>query len=163
MLFRANIWSIAIPDTNIASIAEARQVTFGSEKTEKLVVSPDGQWLAYDSDWDGNADVWKLRIAGGEPEPVTRGAANEFVNDWSPDGGEILFHTTRSDTGRDLKTVTLDGTRTVTILSTPEDEQQGTWSPDGNRIVFVRGRSEHYRLFMTRRAGGDTAWAACAS
>jgi serine/threonine-protein kinase len=160
LLFRANIWSIPIPDKSVASITEARQVTFGSEKTEKIEVSPDGQWLAYDSDRNGNADVWKLRIAGGDPEPVTRDAANEFINDWSPDGREILFQTTRGDTGRDIKAVTLDGTRTVTILSTPEDEQHGTWSPDGNRIAFVRGRSEHYRLFVTRRASRDAAWAA---
>ena len=160
LLFRANIWSIAIPDTHAASVTEARQVTFGSEKTEKLGVSRDGQWLAYDSDRNGNADVWKLRIAGGEPEQVTRDTANEFLNDWSPDGGEILYQTTRGATGRDIMVVALDGTRTATIVATPEDEQHGTWSPDGNRLAFVRGRSEQYRLFMTWRAGKDAAWAA---
>jgi eukaryotic-like serine/threonine-protein kinase len=160
LLFRANVWSIPIPDKRVASVTEARQLTFGSEKTEKLEVSPDGQWLAYDSDRSGNADVWKLRIAGGDPEQVTRDAGNEFVNDWSPDGREILYQTIRGATSRDIKAVTLDGTRTATILSAPEDEQHGTWSPDGNGIAFVRGRSERYRLFMTRRADRDAAWAA---
>jgi len=158
--FRANIWSIPIPDTRVASVTEARQLTFGSEKTEKLEVSPDGQWLAYDSDRSGNPDVWKLRIAGGDPEPVTHDAENEFVNDWSPDGAEILYQTIRGGTGRDIKAVTLDGTRTVTVVSTPEDEQHGTWSPDGNGIAFVRGTSERFRLFVTRRAGRDAGWAA---
>jgi Tol biopolymer transport system component len=160
LMFRANIWSIPIPNKHVVSIAEARQLTFGSEKTEKLEVSPDGQWLAYDSDRSGNADVWKVRIAGGDPEQVTRDAANEFVNDWAPDASEILYQTTRGDTGRDIKTVTLDGTRTTSIVATPEDEQHGTWSPDGNGIAFVRGRSEHYRLFVMRRAGRDSAWTA---
>ena len=160
LMFRANIWSIPIPDKNVVSIAEARQLTFGSEKTEKLEVSPDGQWLAYDSDRSGNVDVWKVRIAGGDPEQVTRDAANEFVNDWAPDASEILYQTTRGDTGRDIKTVTLDGTRTTTIVATPEDEQHGTWSPDGNGIAFVRGRSEHFRLFVMRRAGRASAWTA---
>jgi Tol biopolymer transport system component/tRNA A-37 threonylcarbamoyl transferase component Bud32 len=159
LLFRANIWSIPIPDTRVASVAEARQVTFGSEKSEKLVVSRDGQWLAFDSDRSGYADVWKLRIAGGEPEQVTRDAANEFVNDWSPDGREILYQTSRSATGRDIMVVTLDGTRTATIASTPEDEQHGTWNPEGNSIAFVRGRSEQYRLFVTSRTNKDAAWA----
>jgi Tol biopolymer transport system component len=160
LLFRANIWSIPIPDADVASVTDAQQVTFGSEKTEKLGVSPDGQWLAYDSDRNGNADVWKIRIAGGEPEQVTRSSANEFVNEWSPDGREILYQTIRGATGRDIMVVTFDGTRTATIVSTPEDEQHGTWSPDGNRLAFVRGRSEQYRLFVTWRAGKDAAWAA---
>ena len=158
LMFRANVWSIPIPDKNVASVTEARQVTFGSEKTEKLEVSPDGQWLAYDSDRSGNPDVWKLRIAGGDPEQVTREPGNEFVNDWSPDGREILYQTIRGATGRDIKAVTLDGTRTAAIVVTPEDEQHGTWSPDGNAVAFVRGRSEAFRLFTMRRAGKDAAW-----
>ena len=49
--FHANIWSTGDPSTRrVASLADAQQVTFGSEKTEKLVVSRDGQWLAFDSD-----------------------------------------------------------------------------------------------------------------
>jgi eukaryotic-like serine/threonine-protein kinase len=152
LLFHANIWSVAIPDADVASVGDARQVTFGSEKIEKLAVSGDGQWLAFDSDRGGNPDVWKLRIAGGEPEQVTRDAVNEFVNDWSPDGSEILYQTIRGASGRDIMAVAADGTRKSVVVSTPDDEQHVTSSPDGRRIVFVRGRSERYRLFLAPRA-----------
>ena len=98
LAFRANIWSVAIPDQRIAVTADARQVTFGSEKTEKVVVSRDGLWLAFDSDRSGNTDIWKLRIGETEPQQVTRDPSNEFANDWSPDGKEILFHAIRAGT-----------------------------------------------------------------
>ena len=51
----ANIWSIPIPPSGVASVADATQLTFGSEQIEKLAVSPDGRWLAFDSDREGQS------------------------------------------------------------------------------------------------------------
>lgn len=160
LAFRANIWSAPIPENRVATTADARQVTFGSEKTEKLAVSPDGRWLAYDSDRSGNADVWKLRIGDAEPQQVTRDVANEFANDWSPGADEILFHTMRAGTRRDVMTVTSDGTRTQTVTATPAEEQHGSWSPDGNSVAFSRGDTvgDLYDVYVTTRARNDAPW-----
>ena len=160
LAFHANIWSLAIPRQGVASLADAQQVTFGSEKTEKLVVSRDGEWLAFDSDRSGSTDVWKVRIAGGEPEQVTRDPSPEFVNDWSPDGLEILFHTIRSATNRDVMSVTADGTRTSVVIATSAEEQQGAWSPDGNSIAFSNGAGEAdlYNVSILTREGKGSPW-----
>ena len=161
LAFHANIWSLAIPSQGVASLADAQQVTFGSEKTEKLVVSRDGQWLAFDSDRGGSTDVWKVRIAGGEPEQVTRDPGPEFVNDWSPDGLEILFHTIRSATNRDVMSVTADGTRTSVVIATPAEEQGGAWSPDGNSIAFsnaTQGGADLYSVSILTREGRGSPW-----
>jgi serine/threonine-protein kinase len=160
LTFRANVWSLPIPSQAAASVAQAQQVTFGSEKTEKLVVSRDGKWLAYDSDRSGNADVWKLRLARGEPEQVTRDPSPEFANDWSPDGLEILFHTIRGATHRDLMMSTADGTRTSAVVATSAHEQHGSYSPDGNSIAFSSGpgTSDLYYLFVISRQSGSAPW-----
>jgi eukaryotic-like serine/threonine-protein kinase len=162
LIFRANVWSLPIPAHDGASVTEAKPVTAGSEKTEKMVVSRDGQWLAYDSDRGGTADVWKLRLAGGEPEQVTRDKGNEFANDWSPDGQEIIFHAIRETTNRDVMTVTADGTRRSAVVATEAEEQHGSWSPDGNRIAFASGRSagDIYNIFVVSRPGKDAPWGA---
>jgi eukaryotic-like serine/threonine-protein kinase len=132
----ANIWSIRIPEAGTVSVSEAEQVTFGNDKIEKLAVSRDGRWLAYDSDVNGPADIWKMPLGGGRPEQVTHGPFHKFVNDWSPDGREILYHSIDNGNQRDLFVVSADGTHTERVTSGPAEEQHAGWSPDGNSIVF---------------------------
>jgi eukaryotic-like serine/threonine-protein kinase len=158
--FRANIWSLPIPHDGPVAATAAQPLTSGSEKTEKIVISRDGKWLAYDSDRSGNADVWKIRIDGGEPEQVTRDSANEFANDWSPDGQEIVFHAIRPGTARDVLSVSFDGTRTSVIAATDVDEQHGSFSPDGNSLAFARsaGSADSYKLFIASRSARGSPW-----
>ena len=87
-----------------------------SELATKLS-SWDGQWLAYDSDRNGQSDIWKVPLAGGAAELVTKGPNNKFVNDWSPDGQEIVFHSIREGTRRDVLVVSADGTTTEPVAA----------------------------------------------
>ena len=152
---RANIWSVAIPDGPVASVREAQQVTFRTEKIEKLAVSWDGRWLAYDSDRNGQADIWKLPLAGGTPEQVTRGPNNKFVNDWSPDGQEIVYHSMREGGQRDVLVVSADGMKTETVTATPAEEQHSAWGPDGNSIIYDLSTASDStnQIYLVRRVG----------
>ena len=114
---RANIWSVRNPHGPLASVRDAQQVTFGTEKIEKLAISWDGRWLAYDSDRNGQTDIWKMLLAGGTPEQMTRGPNNKFVNDWSPDGQEIVYHSMREGGQRDVMVVSADGMKTEAVAS----------------------------------------------
>ena len=87
---------------------DALQVTSGAETVEKLAISWDGRWLAYVSDRNGQTDIWKMLLAGGTPEQITHGPNNKFVNDWSPDGQEIVYHSTREG-GQRVMVVSADG------------------------------------------------------
>jgi eukaryotic-like serine/threonine-protein kinase len=160
LTFRANIWSAPIPQNRVVTMEDARRVTSGSERTEKVVVSRDGRWLLYDSDRNGNADVWKLRIDGSEPEQLTREPIGEFANDWSPDGEEILYHAIRGTTRRDVMLVTPDGTRTEAVAGSDAEEQHGSWSPDGNRVVYSCSAksNERYDLCLTSRPRKGGPW-----
>jgi serine/threonine-protein kinase len=156
---RANLWSVDIPHDRVVSSAEAVRVTSGNEKIEKVVVSPDGQWLAFDSDRAGSADVWKVRLGGGDPEQVTRGPANEFVNAWSPEGQEIFFHTIRGTTHRDIMVAGADGTQIDTVLATPDEEQHASVSPDGNSLAYSGGPpGERYDVYSISRPTRGAPW-----
>ena len=139
----------------------ARQITFGSEKIEKVALSPDGTTLAYDSDRNGQADIWKIPVAGGTPEQLTHGPYPKFVNEWSPDGQEIVFHSIREGTRRDVLVVSADGTKTEVVASAREEEQHAGWAPDGNSIVFDAGESAEvgrWEAFVATRARRGAPW-----
>jgi serine/threonine-protein kinase len=157
---RANIWTAPILPDRAASVDDAQAVTSGIERTEKLSLSPDGRWLAYDSDRNGNADVWKVLASGGDPEPVTREPFNEFANDWSPDGSEILFHAIRGATLRDVLSVSADGTRRQSVAFTNAEEQHGSWSPDGLSVAYSHGvtANERYNVYVVSRARKGEPW-----
>jgi Tol biopolymer transport system component len=155
----ANIWSVPIPSSGVATMAEATQLSFGKEKVEKLAISPDGRWLAFDSDREGQADVWKIPAAGGPAERITHGPDSEFVNDWSPDGRELVVHAQRKGQ-RDVLVVSADGTRTEEVAATALQEQHAAWGPDGNSIVFDAPpkAGERDQAFVSTRAGPGKPW-----
>jgi Tol biopolymer transport system component len=156
---RANIWSVAIPQDGVVSVREAEQVTSGTEKIEKLTVSWDGRWLAYDSDRNGQADVWKMKLGGGTPEQVTHSPNNEFANDWSPDGTEIVYHTQGPGGQRDVMVVSADGMKTEPVATTSAEEQHASWGPDGNSILLDRSEGGAPNdLMITTRAGKGAPW-----
>ena len=155
----ANVWAMPIPETGTASIRDAQQITFGNEKIEKLAVSPDGQWLAYDSDRNGQADIWKVPVAGGTPEQLTRGPNNEFVNDWSPDGRELVFHSMREGGQRDVFVVSTDGTGIQPVATGPEEEQHAAWGPDSNSILFDSAeRGQPNQVYVVTRPSRGAPW-----
>jgi Tol biopolymer transport system component len=62
------------------------------------------------------------------------------VNDWSPDGREIVFHSIRDGGQRDVLVVSADGTHTEVVAGSPAEEQHAAWGPDGNTILFDASR-----------------------
>ena len=56
--------------------------------------SPDGQWIAFSGQYEGNVDVYLMPAAGGQPERLTWHPAADVVQGWTPDGA-ILFESSR--------------------------------------------------------------------
>ncbi len=73
----------------------ARRLTshVGDELFPKF--SPDGKWIAFTGEYDGNPDVYVISAEGGEPKRVTFHPSNDIVLGWTPDGKNILFRSDR--------------------------------------------------------------------
>jgi len=147
------IWSIRIPAGGSVPVAAARKLTAASERIEAVSVTRDGVWLAFDSDRGGNHDIYRMRVAGGEAQQVTRDPADEFNPSWSPDGSEIAFHSWRSG-NRDSYVASADGSRERLIAGGSSHEYAGRWSPDGKSIVYASDRTGRVELYVVSRDGG---------
>jgi tricorn protease len=115
--------------------------------------SPDGTKLAFTADYDGNADVYVMSVAGGPPTRLTYHPMADRVIGWHPDGKRILFASGR-ESGRQrynqFYLVGLDG-GLPEKLPVPYGEF-GTFSPDGSRFVYMP-MSQDFRNWKRYRGG----------
>ena len=164
---RTSVWSLPIPTNPPVTTVAATRVTNANETIETMSISPDGKWLLYDSDLTGNADIFRLSLAGGEPEQLTTDPADDFSPITSPDGKEVAFHSWRSGS-RDIYVMRLDGGGVQQITHSPRQEAQANWSPDGRALAFTdfttgdglwivrRDGSGHWGEPVQRRVGGSS-------
>jgi tricorn protease len=115
--------------------------------------SPDGKWIAFTGDYDGNTDVYVMPATGGEPRRLTYHPANDLVLGWTPDGKRILFRSNRFSQPPDytrLFTVSPEGGM-PDMLPVPRASLT-SFSPDGNRIAYLP-TSQDFRTWKRYRGG----------
>ncbi len=132
---------------------EARQLTTGGHETVPLF-SPDGKWIAFLGQYDGNADVYVMPAEGGEPRRLTWHPGNDTPVGWTPDGKKVLFTSARqayADFER-LYTVPVEG-GVPEVLPMWRGES-ASFSPDGARIAYVPNL--RWQESWKRYRGGQT-------
>jgi tricorn protease len=142
----------------------ARRITThpGRELFPKF--SPDGKWLAFTGQYDGNFNVYVMPADGGQPRQLTfyQGAAqplsdrmgihNEVVT-WTPDGKRVVFLSRRDASNgwiKRLYSVSADGGMPEAM---PMDQGGlASFSSDGTKIAY----NQIFRNFRTwkRYTGG---------
>ena len=73
------------------------------------LVSPDGKWLAFSSDIQGNNDVYVVPLAGGQAVQLTFHEAPDAPVSWSPKSDFIYFESTRASARRTTFKVAVTG------------------------------------------------------
>ncbi|HXM38894.1 MAG TPA: protein kinase [Gemmatimonadales bacterium] len=151
----SNVWSVPVIPTSAVSVSQARPVTAGNQTIEAFDISPDGQWLVFDSNRGGTQQIYRVRMSGGEPEQLTNGPGDVFWPAWSPDGREIAFHAFRGD-HREVFVMPAEGGEPVQVTKGADDERAPEWSPDGRRLLLLanQGTNPRFHIF-TRRADGS--------
>ncbi|MFN0150151.1 MAG: protein kinase domain-containing protein [bacterium] len=116
--------------------------TMSTEAT--IAWSPDGRQMAFVSKQSGRSEIYVGSAdGGGEPELVpTTDAQFKYVNDWSPDGEFVVFHTTTASMGNDLWLLPMRGERKpAPYLQTPFHEARARVSPDGRWLAYMSNES----------------------
>jgi serine/threonine-protein kinase len=162
---RQNIWSIRWPPSRPislrADLGDAVPVTTGNQVIEGFSLSPDGQWIAFDSSVRGEFDIYKQRLAGGDPQLVVDMTGNAFEPKWSPDGTELAFHgplSSEGGGGGEVFVVSADGGVPVQLTSFPRQDSHPSWSPDGLSIAFVSDQDTLWNSWVVSRTGTGMAW-----
>jgi tricorn protease len=127
--------------------------------------SPDGKWIAFTGQYDGDEQVYVIPSTGGVPRQLTfypakgpltpRWGWDNQVYGWSRDGKRIIFKSQRDSWSLPIArlfSVSVDG-GPAEALPMPE-AGSGDYSPDASRIVY----SPQSRDFRSeKRYGGGQA------
>ncbi len=153
----ANIWSLPIPDGAPLSAAGAQPVSVGHQSIEGMAISPNGRWLAFDSDRGGKQAIYRMLLSGGEPEPLSADSGDDFMPSWSPDGREIAYYGFRRGR-RQLFVMPVDGGPPSRVVPDSDNQRFPDWAPDGKHLVFHSDRTGRFELYVVdRNARGDWA------
>jgi tricorn protease len=113
--------------------------------------SPDGKWIAFSSNREGNYDVYVIAATGGRAKQLTFHSADDNVVGWTPDGKNVIFTSSRNmgvfPNVATMFEVSIDGGMEKPIET--DWGSSGSYSPDGAKLAFTRHPSvwsrKHYR------------------
>src|SRR5262249_9507132 len=133
---------------------DARRLTShgGDELFPKF--SPDGKWIAFTGEYDGNPDVYVIPAEGGEPRRLTFHPSRDIVLGWTPDSKYILFRSDRlaAPPGRTTKLflVSVEG-GPAKALPVPRGTLT-SFSPEGTKIAYLEV-SQEFRTWKRYHGG----------
>jgi Tol biopolymer transport system component len=113
----------------------------GAGNNLNAVWSPDSQWLAYQSDRDGQSEIYAVNILTLLETRVTDNAATDEAPTWSCDSQHIVFHTNRDGNWEIYMTDILDTSALVRLTDDPHVDAYPMWNPpseDGSRMGIGR-------------------------
>jgi len=116
--------------------------------------SKDGRRLAFESDRNGDPQIWVAGRDGSELRSVTAPKAS-FVNvgSWSPDGRFVAVVGT-ADGKSNIYIVSADGGPPRRLTSGPAVSNDPEWSRDGSWIYYASNASGRSEIWKIAVAGG---------
>lgn len=104
------------------------------------VMSPDGSTILFESNRDGNFEIYTMDVHGKNMKRLTTDTAFDGTPSWSPDGKWIVFASER-DHDSEIYVMKADGSSQTRLTSAPGDDSHPHFSPDGKSIIFCSARS----------------------
>lgn len=104
--------------------------------------SPDGRWLAFNSNREGSTDIHLLELETGAIQRLTHNSGSEQLTGWSRDSEWVYFNSTSSDIGSmsDVLRVRVTGGTPMPIIADRyEGEFFASEGPDGRIAISTRG------------------------
>jgi Tol biopolymer transport system component len=144
----ANIRRISVDKTSL------QRLTNDSGVDMDFRWSPDGQWIAFVSDRDGNWEIYRMRPDGSDQQRLTFNLGEDYNPEWFPDSRWLLFVSRRSGSLQTYR-MRADGIGLERLTRPPAHHWSPSWSPDGRWIAFVAYDDVTWDLYRMHADGSD--------
>jgi len=122
----------------------------GEEKFPR--VSPDGKWIAFTAQYEGNDDVYVMSSSGGEPQRITYHPLPDQALGWTAEG-EVLFRSRRDTPHNDYRVYTIPREGGIPKLIPLEPAAWISFEPKGKRLAIQKIGLEFHN--WKRYKGGE--------
>jgi len=137
--------------------AQFRPILADTSRDTDPAPSPDGKWVAFQSNRGGPSQIWIMPAGGGAPRRLTDEpdssasggktlATRVMTPTWAPDSKSILFVSTRSGV-YNIYSVPLEGGKPTPLSKAAGSQRFPAYSPDGTKICFPSSRLAPGELF----------------
>ena len=125
----ATPWPTATPRP---TLAQATAITNNPSDDLYPSWSPDGRRIAFNSDRDGDHDIYVMNADGSDVTQLTHNSSRDLHPVWSPDGRQIAF----SSFWGEIYVMNADGSDVTQLTPNFDFVDRLAWSPDGRQITF---------------------------
>lgn len=108
------------------------RLTVNQDAEENPVLSPDGKWIAFSGNYDGNMDVYVLPVTGGDPKRLTYHPSGDVVRGWDGNNKIIFMSSRESVHPRYAKLFGVDRTTGAEAALVLPEASQGNFWPMAN-------------------------------
>ena len=133
----ANVERVAFDPERGETAGAPEPVTQGSWAVRSADLSPDGEWIVFDT-WAPRDDLFVVRADGSGRLQLLDDVHKNRLPRWSPDGSSILFYSNRSGKYEAWR-IRPDGSGLEQLTRLDVPVYNPIWSPDGRRLAFSRG------------------------
>lgn len=115
-----------------------RRLTVDEGVESNPAFSPDGKWIAFTGEYDGNTDVFIVPAEGGVPKRLTWHPSPDVVRGFTPDGKSVLFLSPRNSfNNRYAQLYTIPVTGGIETQLVVPNANWAAYSPDGKQMAYT--------------------------
>lgn len=89
--YGGDIWTVSVDG------GKASRITTHPAYEHSPRWSPDGKWLAFSADRNGDDDVFVIPSQGGQSRQLTFHESDDQICDWTPDNNSLIFSSRRDE------------------------------------------------------------------
>ena len=116
--------------------------------------SPDGRFIAYARDDQGESDIWLLDLTDTLSSSLVQITGSDGHPSFSPAGDEIVFHSNFGGTF-DIWKIPVGGGDPELLVGWESNETNPVYSPDGNYLAFTSDRAGNDDIWLYRFSDGS--------